>query len=74
MTVLPNNRTLPVDRLRDLLGQKKQIREAAAGRISEGLTQAIVRTIMRLARNERAIKFGLVAMGFVGCFVLALLF
>jgi hypothetical protein len=29
---------------------------------------------VRLARNERAIKFGLVAIGFVSCFVLALLF
>jgi hypothetical protein len=31
-------------------------------------------TGVRLARNERAIKFGVVAIGFVACFVLALLF
>jgi hypothetical protein len=29
---------------------------------------------VRLARNERVIKFGLVAIGFTACFVLALLF
>ena len=29
---------------------------------------------VRLARNERAIKFGLVAVGFCACFILALLF
>jgi hypothetical protein len=29
---------------------------------------------VRLARGERAIKFGLVAIGFLACFVLALIF
>jgi hypothetical protein len=29
---------------------------------------------VRLARNERALKFGLVAIGFAACFILAMVF
>ena len=29
---------------------------------------------IRLARSERAIKFGVVAIGFIACFVLAMIF
>jgi hypothetical protein len=53
MAVLPNSRApVAIDAIRGLLGQKKQIREAAVGKIREGLTQETVVTIMRLARDE----------------------
>jgi hypothetical protein len=44
---------MPAEGIQELLGQREPIQQEAQGKVPDGLAQAAVMSVMRLARNER---------------------